>query len=212
MIEATADTGARPRDVAAGAARAAGHARAPRRGDPRRTTRASRRSRIVPPTCRPSACPRPPASQMGALLRPIATPLVMSGMDAATSRSRDRRCSATPASRRCSSGGAGGDVAPRNRPAAPGRPDRRLAARRRRRNGRDRHRHPRRRRPHLRLRPSVLQLRPDRVSDDPRATCLRDAAQPDVVLQDRHDGRGRRDDAAGSRDGDCGHARARARR
>ena len=109
--------------------------------------------------------------------------------------------------------GAGGG-APDERPTGPlreGRRDRRVARQRRPRDGRDRHRHPHRRRQRLRLRPSLLQPRPDRVPDDARLR-LHDAAEPDDVVQDLQHGRDDRDDAAGSRDGDCRHARARDRR
>ena len=149
---------------------------------------------------------------MGALLRPIATPLVMSGMDAATSdlvTSMFRDAGFTP----MLSGGAGGD---RRRSetgaAASGRSDRR------RRSSAATARwappapspistaialyafgHP-----FFNFGPTAFPMT--------RAHGLRVAAQPDVVLQDRHDGRRRRDDAAGSRDGDRGHARQGARR
>ena len=88
MIEATAERRRAPRRLAAGADRAAGHAGAPRRRHPRELRAHRARSPIVPPTCRRSACPASAGSQMGALLRPIATPLMMSGMDSRHVRSR----------------------------------------------------------------------------------------------------------------------------
>ena len=93
-----------------------------------------------------------------------------------------------------------------DRPAARGRRDRRVADRRRSRDGRDRHRHAHRRRPRLRLRASLLQSRPRRISDDPRAR-VHHAPQPDELVQDLQPRRDHRDDAAGSRDGDCRNAR-----
>ena len=150
--------------------------------------------------------PASAGSQMGALLRPIATPLVLSGMDSAHVRSRRRRCSATRASRRCSPAAPAATSPPETGPLRPGDPvgvsllggDGEMGA-----TGTITHIDGDRA---LRVRPSLLQLRADRVPDDPRAR-LRDAAQPDVVVQDRHHGRSDRDDAAGSRDGDRGHAR-----
>jgi hypothetical protein len=65
--------------------------------------------------------PATTGSQMGALLRPIATPLVLSGMDSATSDlvgSMFREAGFTP----MLSGGAGGDVAPETGPLRPGDP------------------------------------------------------------------------------------------
>ena len=65
--------------------------------------------------------PAATGSQMGALLRPIATPLVLSGMDSATSDlvgSMFREAGFTP----MLSGGAGGDVSPETGPLRPGDP------------------------------------------------------------------------------------------
>jgi hypothetical protein len=65
--------------------------------------------------------PAATGSQMGALLRPIATPLVLSGMDSATSDlvgSMFREAGFTP----MLSGGAGGEVSPETGPLRPGDP------------------------------------------------------------------------------------------
>jgi SpoIVB peptidase S55 len=65
--------------------------------------------------------PAAAGSQMGALLRPIATPLVLSGMDSATSdlvSSMFREAGFTP----MLSGGASGDVSPETGPLRPGDP------------------------------------------------------------------------------------------
>ena len=153
--------------------------------------------------------PAAAGAQLGAMLRPIATPLVMSGFEPGIGRSarrrvprrrlhaRHRRRAADRRARRAREP---------ERSAARRRRDRRVARRRRPRDGRDRHGHAHRRRPRLRVRPPVLQPRPDRVPDDARVR-LRDAAEPAVVVQDLVDGRGDRHDAAGSRDGDRRHAR-----
>ena len=68
-----------------------------------------------------SGLPAAAGAQMGALLRPIATPLVMSGMDASTSdlvSSMFNDAGFTPVL----SGGSGGDVAPSTAPLRPGDP------------------------------------------------------------------------------------------
>ena len=65
--------------------------------------------------------PASTGAQMGALLRPIATPLMLSGMDSATSdlvASMFRDAGFTP----MLSGGAGGDAAPDTGPLRPGDP------------------------------------------------------------------------------------------
>ena len=130
----------------------------------------------------------------------------MSGMDCGDVRSRGVDVPRRGLHADVLSGGVGGDAAPETGPLRPGDPvgvsllggDGEMGA-----TGTVTHIDGDAR---LRVRPSVLQLRADRLPDDARAR-LRDAAQPDVVLQDRDDGASDRDDAAGSRDGDRGHAR-----
>ena len=124
MIEATADTGARARaSRAAGAHRAAGHARS---ASPRPSARPTRASRMF--ADRPAdvqvvrAARRRPASQMGALLRPIATPLVMSGMDVGDRRSRRVDVPRRRASRRCSRAEPAATCRPSTGPLRPGDP------------------------------------------------------------------------------------------
>ena len=166
---------------------------------------AARRSRTGPPTCSRSACRRRAGAQLGAMLRPIATPLVMGGFepDVATSIGGGfRDAGFSPV---ITGGHRRGGEAPTG-PLRAGRRGRRVADRRRPRDGRHRHGDAHRRRPRLRLRPSVLQPRPDRVPDDARARVHR-AAQPDDLVQDLQPGRDHRDDAAGSRDGDRRNAR-----
>ena len=65
--------------------------------------------------------------------------------------------------------------------------------------GGDGHGDPRRRRPRLRLRPPVLQPRTDSVSDDARARVLA-PSEPDELVQDHRHGRDHRHVRAGSRD------------
>jgi hypothetical protein len=120
MIEATADTGAR-RGTSA-------QARLELPVTPERLAAAIRANyaRIAMFADRPAdvqafGLPAATGSQMGALLRPIATPLVLSGMDSATSdlvASMFREAGFTP----MLSGGAGGDVSPDSGPLRPGDP------------------------------------------------------------------------------------------
>ena len=196
----------RVRSTAPGAHRAAGHAREPRRRADRRPTPGWRRSPRARRTCRRSGIPAAAGAQIGAMMRPISTPLLMGGfepdiVDLVRRRVPRRRLHADGHRR-----GIGATVEAPHRPAARRRRDRRVADRRRSRDGRHRHGHPHRRRPRLRVRPSVLQSRAGRVPDDARLR-LHDAPEPDDVVQDLVDGRDDRDDAAGSRDGDCRHAR-----
>jgi hypothetical protein len=120
MIEATADTGAR---------RGTGpQARIELPVTPERLTAAIRANyaRVAMFADRPAdvqafGVPAASGSQMGALLRPIATPLVLSGMDSATSDlvgSMFRDAGFTP----MFSGGSGGDVAAETAPLRPGDP------------------------------------------------------------------------------------------
>ena len=148
--------------------------------------------------------PTAAGAQLGAMMRPIATPLLMAGFepdiaDVIGGGFRDSGFSPVI------TGGIRGRRRSSDRPAARGRRDRRVADRRRPRDGRHRHRHAHRRRPRLRLRASLLQSRPRRISDDPRAR-VHHAPQPDELVQDLQPRRDHRDDAAGSRDGDCGNA------
>ncbi len=175
-------------------------------------------ARLAPFANRPAdiqvmGMPSATGAQLGAMLRPISTPLVMNGFEpesAAMLASAFGAAGFTPVVGGAMAQGSAG-TQDDDRSAARRRRDRRVARRRRSRNGRDRHDHAHRWRSHLRVRASVLQRRPVAVPDDARLR-LRDAAQPDVVVQDLLDGRGHRDDAAGSRDGDRRHARQRARR
>ncbi|HMC76458.1 MAG TPA: SpoIVB peptidase S55 domain-containing protein [Vicinamibacterales bacterium] len=120
MIEATADTGGR---------RGSGpQARVELPVTPERLAAAIRANyaRVAMFADRPAdvqafGVPASSGSQMGALLRPIATPLVLSGMDAATSDlvgSMFRDAGFTP----MFSGGSGGDVATETGPLRPGDP------------------------------------------------------------------------------------------
>ena len=118
-----------------------------------------------------------------------------------------RRCSATPGSRRCSSGGAVGRRAAGDRAAAA----RAIRSASRCSAATARWAPPGRSRtstatrvyafghPFFNFGPTAFPMT--------RAHGLHLAAQPDVVVQDRDDGRSDRDDAAGSRDGDRRHAR-----
>ena len=168
-------------------------------------------ARLAPFARRPAdvqsiGLPASAGAQIGAMLRPISTPLLMGGFEPETvdlvfgrvSRRRLHADGHRHGGRRAADGDA--------RPAARGRCDRRLAGQRRHRHGRDRHDHPHRRRPHLRVRPSLLQPRTRRVPDDARLR-LHDPAQPADVVQDLVDGRDDRHDDAGSADGDRRHAR-----
>ena len=119
--------------------------------------------------------------QLGTLLRPIATPLVMSGFepdvaDMLGGAFRDQGFIPT--------GGSAAGVARRRdavrRPAQAGRRGRRDARQRRSAAGRHRHGHAHRRRPRLRVRPSDVQPRADRVPDDARLRLHR-AAEPVLV-------------------------------
>ena len=143
MTDATQMTRRAP--IAAGAHRAAGHARRPDRGAECRPMRGSRRSRTARLTFRCSACPLRPARSSGAMLRPISTPLVMSGFEPASASTCSPAHSAPPASRRwwaARVGGQGGAELEGADRAAPRRRCRRRVARRRRpRDGRDRHDH-----------------------------------------------------------------------
>ena len=120
MIEATADTGGR---------RGSGpQARVELPVTPERLAAAIRANyaRVAMFADRPAdvqafGVPASSGSQMGALLRPIATPLVLSGMDAATSDlvgSMFRDAGFTP----MFSGGSGGDVSTETGPLRPGDP------------------------------------------------------------------------------------------
>ena len=120
MIEATADTGPR---------RGTGpQARVELPVSPERLAAALRANyaRVAMFADRPAdvqafGVPASSGAQMGALLRPIATPLVLSGMDSATSDlvgSMFRDAGFTP----MFSGGSGGDAAPSNGPLRPGDP------------------------------------------------------------------------------------------
>jgi hypothetical protein len=120
MIEATADTAARRGNAA--------QARIELPVTPERLTAAIRANyaRIAAFADRPAdvqalGLPASTGSQMGALLRPIATPLMLSGMDAATSdlvSSMFRDAGFTP----MLSGAAGGDALPETGPLVPGDP------------------------------------------------------------------------------------------
>jgi hypothetical protein len=120
MIEATADTGPRRGTPA--------QARLELPVSPERLAAAIRANyaRVASFADRPAdvqafGLPASTGSQMGALLRPIATPLVLSGMDSATSDlvgSMFREAGFTP----MLSGGTGGDVPPETGPLRPGDP------------------------------------------------------------------------------------------
>jgi hypothetical protein len=120
MIEATADTGARRGTSPQG--------RLELPVTPERLAAAIRANyaRVAMFADRPAdvqafGIPAAAGSQMGALLRPIATPLVLSGMDSATSdlvASMFREAGFTP----MLSGGAGGDAAAASAPLRPGDP------------------------------------------------------------------------------------------
>jgi hypothetical protein len=121
MIEATADPGPRRG--------ASAQARIELPVSPERLAAAVRANyaRVASFADRPAdvqtfGLPAATGSQMGALLRPIATPLVLSGMDSATSElvgSMFREAGFTPM---LSGGAAGGDVSPENGPLRPGDP------------------------------------------------------------------------------------------
>jgi SpoIVB peptidase S55 len=120
MIEATAETGARRGTTQQG--------RLELPVTPERLAAAIRSNyaRVATFADRPAdvqafGMPASAGSQMGALLHPIATPLVLSGMDSATSdlvTSMFRDAGFTP----MLSGGAGGDVTPETGPLRPGDP------------------------------------------------------------------------------------------
>jgi SpoIVB peptidase S55 len=123
MIEATADTTGRR-----GTSRAGAQARLELPVTPEHLAAAIRANytRVARFADRPAdvqafGLPVSSGSRMGALLRPIATPLVLSGMDSATSdlvASMFHEAGFTP----MLSGGAGGDVAPDTGPLRPGDP------------------------------------------------------------------------------------------
>ena len=131
-------------------------------------------------------------SQLGTLLRPIATPLVMSGFEPELA---DMLGSAFREQGFIPTGGSAPGVSrgemPFDGPAEAGRRDRRHVRQRRSAVRRHRHRHAHRRRPRLRLRPSDVQPRADRVPDDARLR-LHGAAEPVLVDEAVEHGRGHR--------------------
>ena len=147
--------------------------------------------------------------ELGTLLRPIATPLVMSGLRARRgghARQRVPRSGFRPDGRQRRPGSSRRDAVRRS--AQAGRRDRRDARQRRPAARRHRHGHPRRRRPRLRVRPPDLQPRADRVPDD-AGLRLHGAAEPVLVDEALEHGRRHRHVPAGPRDGDRRPARAR---
>ncbi len=82
MKEAT--RAAPPRRHGAGAAGAADHARRPRRPRSPRPRLDWRRLRAGRPTCSRSASPASAGAQLGAMLRPISTPLILGGFEPET--------------------------------------------------------------------------------------------------------------------------------
>ena len=182
----------------AGAARAAGHAEglaaALARG-----LRAARAVRRRPADVQSIGLPAAAGAQIGAMLRPIATPLVMSGFEPATvdlivGRVPRRRLHAGRRRRSAAGSADAADAGPLREGDAIGVSlvggDLEMGA-----TGTVTHidgdrvyafGHP------------FFNLGPTAVPDDARLR-LHDAAQPDVVVQDLDAGRGHRDDAAGSR-------------
>ena len=149
-------------------------------------------------------------AELGAMLQPIATPLVLSGFSGDTAVDLRQR---VRAERLPACGWRGRRVGERDRRAGKrracaGRSDRRRPRGRRPLARCHGHGHQRRRQPRLRVRPSLLQPRADDLPDDPGLRARR-PAEPDVVVEDRLARPHRRHRRAGSRDGHCRHARPR---